>query len=752
MARWRKPGRFVAVSAIALAGLTGACTESTTDPPPPGFAPRSPSLLATNAQRDMALDRLAREPYATMLAEIEATAARAYEEPDPMVWDHDTIGHNNTTAQANALLAWLKGDAVAAEKAKDFLLRMPTDFLTNNTWDVNIRMPHVLMTACYAWDMLRGTEWLTEDESATIEAGITKVTSEFFDRYLDNPIQRQFALGVSQNNHPIRTASAIGMVALAFPDHPDAPAWGNWAVSELSYLLGPDGRYLQADGGVSEGTFYFAFAFGPAIAFAIAMRNTGAEDQEWLRDCRNRQEEDPWLVTDCVNGEVFHYENPLDDPRFHASVDWSLALRMPSGWRVPIGDGNYIGLNGGALLTSFGGPPHFRWDFDHPPADSPEVHWSWTRSMDLVAHHIFYLDEAVVGAEPTWKNRFLADAGNAVFRSGWDEDARWLLLMGEKGPARKTLHDHVDGTSINLAAYGEYLLVDTGYYKPDDLDNALTADADAHNVILIDGQGAPDKGLLLDFGDTDASLENMVDGEALAYGEAQQSYEQTDITRGVTFVRQRYYVVADRLATSVMVPRAHAFRLHGYAGYDTGGVFELFSCQPGEPCGAKWERERAGVEVHLGSTAPGLGMVEPPYTPLMPPHVGAFNRDRDVEDHGVADGVVEAVAPGFLAVLAPYAVGGSGDDQPLTVEAVDAGPDASAFVVTGADGSEVCWLRGPSAASTLSLPDGKVVESDGAFSLVSLDGSFALLARGQSLSLDGTTLAQGSGEPVVVVE
>ena len=66
--------------------------------------------------------------------------------------------------------------------------------------------------------------------------------------------------------------------------------------------------------------------------------------------------------------------------------------------------------------------------------------------------------------------------------------------------------------------------MDPGYYKPNDLNNALTAHADSHNVILIDGQGAPDKGLLTDFGDTDAFLENTLDGTAFDYAEARQSY------------------------------------------------------------------------------------------------------------------------------------------------------------------------------------------------------------------------------------
>ena len=749
--------RGVRIGALVAAFAACGCSDDGGHTPPPsGDDGVHPVLIATDAQKDIVVERLDREPYASILADIEAIAARPSEEPTPQPWDHGTIGHNNTTAQANALIAWLRDDENAAARAREILLAMPDDFETNETWDVNIRMPHVLMTACFAWDLLRGTPWLSDEDASAIEAKVTTITSQFFDRYLIDGIVRQLVLGVSQNNHPVRTAAAIGMVAITFPDHPEAEAWGNWAVSELSYLLGPDGRYIQADGGVSEGPFYYGFAYGPAVAFAIAMKRLGEAgmlptDHQWAQDCRNRQDADPWLVTDCVEGEPFTYDNPLDDPTFHATVDWSINLRMPIGWRAPLADANYIAHNGSVLLTSFGGAPHTRWDFDVSPEGERNMTWG----MDLTAHHLFYVSEDVSAEEPPWANRFMPNAGNAVFRSGWEEQDRWLLLVAESGAARKTLHDHVDGTSFTLAAYGEYLLLDPGYYKPDGLDNAVTAQSQSHNVILIDGQGAPKKGLLLEFGDADASLENTIDGVALAYAEAHQSYQDTDIERGVAFVRQRYFVVADRLATTVTAPRDHAWRLGGYAGLDVPGVFETWACDPldlAAPCGAKWEREQGGVDVHLAATADGLTVIEPPYEPLAAPHVGAFNRARDVEDHGVIDGVVNAVAPGYLAVLAPYAVGGSGDDAPLDVTALDAGDDAAAYLVEGADGSEVVWLRGPTAAATLTLPTSEVVSSDASFVVVDTAGAFGLVARGSALSIDGHMVIDGNADPVAVVE
>lgn len=677
--------------------------------------------------------RATREPYAAILEVIEATANEPIREPEPGRWDHGAIGHDNRVAQANAVLAWLFSDETRGRRAVERMLRMPTDFENNDTWDVNIRMPHVLMTYAYAWDLLRATPFMTDAEAEETKARLLAVTAAFFDEYLENNLTRQAVIGFAQNNHPIRTAAAIGLVALLFPDDPRSATWASWAVSEIDYLMGPNGKYIQPDGGVSEGPFYYGFAFGPAIALFIAMDNAPDPGRTFLRDCRNRQDVEPWADHGCIDGEPFVFDNPLRGDLLEASVDWSIALRLPIGWRPPLADGNFIHHPGGALLSHYGAAPHLMWDFEHRPA---ALDRALTWGMDLAAHHLAYLDDAVTAEEPPYQNRFMPEAGNAIFRSGWDEDARWLMLVAERGPARKTLHDHVDGTSFTLAAYGEYLLLDPGYYKPNELDNAITSGPESHNVVLIDGAGAPPKGLLWDFGDADAFLENTIDGELVAYAEAHQRYQETTFERSVIFVRQRYFVVADRLDTDATAPRDHAFRVGGWAGFDVGGLFAI------DGATAHWQREKAGVFVHLGATDPGLSFVEPPREPLTAPHVGAFDEQRNVHDHGVADGLVQALEPGFLAVLAPYRVGGSGDEAPLTVSPIDAGSDAVAWLVEGDDGRELVWLRKPGAASTLAVGP-QTVSTDGEIAMVSLDGAFALVARGTELSLDGAPVVAG---------
>lgn len=701
-----------------------------------------PRLMVRPQDRERIRERLDREPYASIVAVLRERAAREYAPTPPGPWDHEANGRNGETAQDAAFLAWLDQDESLAARVRDFFARLPTDYETHTVADINIRMPHTLIGYANARDLLMGTPFFPADEAGVSAQKLCEITRKFYAEFVQNDVVRQIWLGVSQNNHPIRTASAIGYVALALPQCEGSREWLDWAASEMAVLWGPDGRYVQPDGGVSEGPFYYGFALTASLPFLLAMDLAADPARVFRWNCVNRQDVDPWAPKTCVDGEPFLFPGLLRDPWFHATVDWWIALRLPSGWCPPLADARMRPLNGAALLTAFAQDPgryRFAWETADDPA--PEMTWG----MDLVPYHLAWFEDVAV-TEPPWTSRVLTAAGDAVFRSGWDRDALWLLLVAENGAARKTLHDHVDGTSFSLAAYGEYLLVDPGYHKPNPLDNAKTAHAPSHNVILIDGKGAPSKGYLTDFGDTDAFLKHPLSAGPFQYAEAWQTYQGTAIERSVVFARDRYFVVADRLATGATAPREHAWRVHGNSGYTAGGAFALHADGP------EFTREAAGVRVFLASTA-GLPVFrEPDHTPLAAPHVHEFDRAGGAADHAVVDGVVSAVAPDFLAVLAPYRVGAPlGDPEaPLVVEPVPAGPGAAAFLVTRAGGQDLAWVREPDGPGAWTLPDGRAFETDAATGVLGLDDGALLLARGTRVALDGLAVevpgaAQGVG-------
>lgn len=603
-------------------------------------------------------------------------AGQDYRETSLEGWNSSDHGHNGGVAQAAALLGWAHRDEALLAKAREGFQHLDDDWADNGDWDVNIRMAYPMMGYSNAHDLLLATDSYTDEEAQRNAEVLGSLNEQFYAAYVEDDTMRQIALGFSQNNHPIRTASTLGYTALLLLDeHPDAREWLDFALSEDAYLWGPEGHYVQPDGGISEGPLYYHFGLSAALPFFIAVENTLGEDPDFHLTCINRQEVEPWAGHGCVEGQASSFDNPLRNPLFAASQRWAVSIRLPWGPRPPLGDARFDSANGGPVLSSFLNDTWGDWDWQ----SNTSAPMKTSGGMDLAPWYLAYASQDAAVPPPT-TTVFLPDAGNAVFRSSWDSDALWGLLVAEHGDARKTLHDHVDGTSFTLAAYGEYLLLDPGYYKPNELDNAVTAQGDAHNLILVDGQGPPDKGLLTDFGDTDAWLENTQQTALVDYAEARSYYQDHKIVRGVTMVRGKYFVISDRLEGSG--EHEYTFRLNGYAGHpDVGGTFTLHED------GATWEREAAGVRVFVSASAP-LRLEEPPFVEGARPHVHEFEQSQPGH-HTVLDCIATGSAPDFLSIALPYRTG----DDPLTVEAIEGGWRVGEDTVLWEDGSLV--ITGP---------------------------------------------------------
>jgi hypothetical protein len=700
------------------------------DEAPEDKTPTYPHLAVRAEQKAEILDRLNEEPFKTLYERVVARADQPYREADPELWDWRTYNTNACIAQDSAFLAWLHGDETRATKARLYFSDLATDYERHNSWDLNIRIPYLQVCGVQAWDFLMGSGFFPAEEAAAAEDKLCIIAQKFYDQYLLDPFFRYIALEVTQNNHPLRTASMLALTGIAFPDHPGAEDWLGWALAEYDYLFQAKGHYIQSEGGVSEGPHYYFFGLGAVMAALIAADNGWDAERSLRRNCITRNARPPWNGGDCIENS-FTFDNPLHRPLFAKAMDWSIALRMSDGSRPSIADSGRHSPNGIALMGGFGeGKPYHIWDWlenDRHPLKT-------TGSMELTLHHLAHLPRPLVAAPPPWLNRFLPDSGYAIFRSGWDRQARLAVLMAEHGPARLTLHDHVDGTSFLVEAYGEYLVLDTGYFKPDDLNNALTAHAAAHNVILIDGRGAPRKGLLNNWGGADAFLENSIDAAKVAYAEVRQSYENTEITRGMAFIGQRYWVIADRLTTDVAELREHRWRLHAGAGRDLAGSVQHQGDQ------AQIIRPNARLDLALASPAGPLVFEAPPFAENEAPYV------HDINGHGhheVLDGLIHAVQPSFLAVLLPSPTG----DDDASQERIDAPAGSVAYRVRIGNREDILWLREASCEGALNV-GGRRIDSDGFLTVLIGDGA-GLLVRGQNLSIDGApVVALAQPQPV----
>lgn len=390
-------------------------------PERPDFAP---SLILLPEDKPRILERIHREPFLSILVGIEETAGRDHVDLPPDTFDSDE-GSNGDTALAAAFLAWLHDDATWAAKARDFMTQLSDNYWSHEDHDLNIRMPGTALGYTFALDLLQGADLIPDDEAAAIEQKLTTLMSGFYEEYLLTDIRRLMSIQFTQNNHPIRTACSLAMVALAFPDHPEAPTWASWALSELNYLWGPTGHYVSEEGGVSEGSLYYRFAYGPSLAFALAWRNRVGETRRFPESCLNREDSFHWADHGCVEGEPFDFVNLIDQERFRLTSDWFFSLRMPDGQRPPIEDSSEKRANGSAIMAGILDRGDLLWDWEN---DERNMGGGW----NLAIQHLAYApeaDELTTPVEPpTWRHRVMPAVGHAVLRSGWGPDDLWSTL------------------------------------------------------------------------------------------------------------------------------------------------------------------------------------------------------------------------------------------------------------------------------------------------------------------------------------
>jgi hypothetical protein len=157
------------------------------------------------------------------------------------------------------------------------------------------------------------------------------------------------------------------------------------------------------------------------------------------------------------------------------------------------------------------------------------------------------------GKRPERLSVFYPWAGQAIMRSGWDENAQWSFFdIGPWG----TGHKHADKLHLSVTAYGRDLLVDAGRYTYDGYNGGpeypwrdYFISSSSHNVVLIDGAGQRPK--------TSAAkkpLENAfmtTPDYDFCLGEYNESYkgidDQVSHTRAVLYLRDRFWVVVDRI-------------------------------------------------------------------------------------------------------------------------------------------------------------------------------------------------------------
>ena len=521
--------------------------------------------------RAWVLARSEREPYRTLLARVRSRARRNI--ADVSTTDElyaPTAYSNADTAKAAAFIGWLDSDPEASNKALAALEGMKTDASQLTEADDDIHLADALMSSATALDLLLGTEGLDADRLAAASTNVAELAESTRFKYAEDLPQLH---AVWRNNHASKTVAAVGMAALVLNTDPRAYRWMAYAQSELLSLT--EDMTDPATGIVDEGPYYHAYSAQTHLPFLLAYADLVTEDMPYPPVCTlhpSDEDCDEELAADI--GPLLHH------PMVQAQHAWGVDIRMPDGTRFPFDDALLSGFFG-AMLND----PVARWDWSQ--ADALYLGNTLDLSMETLLR---YDDEA--DQHPPDGTASVVTEQFAVLRSDWSTDATAVFVNAEHGQPRDSGHEHEDEGSFALYARGRLWALDPGYIKWDERDKV--AHTEDHNLILVDGKGAP-KSSLLGGGGADAILTDQGTVGPLEWVQVETAYAGASLQRRVVRAGD-LVVVLDRVSSTNS--HRYSWLLHGFAGGSSGGSAVLTDH------GARWEHDSGAFDVvttHSGS-------------------------------------------------------------------------------------------------------------------------------------------------------
>ena len=185
--------------------------------------------------------------------------------------------------------------------------------------------------------------------------------------------------------------------------------------------------------------------------------------------------------------------------------------------------------------------------------------------------------------------RLFADIGTVFTHSDYTQPENNVRFVFHSSPYGGFGHGHADQNSFHVIAYGEQLLLDSGYYTPagDPHRQKWTVQTKAHNSVLVDGKGQS-------YGDTRGygritHFEDTTGWTSMA-GSAGTAYREVPLDRfdrHVVWLKNAAtptFVVIDDLAAAGDRPRSFDWLLHAARrmSIDTAGRRVLVSGEKGE--------------------------------------------------------------------------------------------------------------------------------------------------------------------------
>ncbi len=432
----------------------------------------------------------------------------------------------------------VKKDDKLINKAKEWLLEIAK-------WDVNGATNRNYNDECafrvvgalgFGYDWLYN--YMTDDERKLVLDSLFIRTKQVADHVMINS-RIHFSL---YDSHAIRSLSSVltPCCIAMLGDNDEAAHWLNYTVDYLSVIYTPWGG---EEGGWAEGPLYWT----TAMAFVFDAIS---------------------LIKNYLKIDLFKR------PFFQKTGDYILHANPHDTYRVCFGDQSNIGQKPGLktafnirLLAGITRNENYAWFFEKVNARESfddtsffNTGW-WDFYFDNMMYHAQYNANnpvAPVGTQVKW----FKDIGWVSINKDMSDENNHIFFLTKASPYGCVSHSHGDHSSFLLFAYGEPLVILSGYYIGFNSSMHLhwRRQTISHNTLLINGKGqyaGMDKTLQLSAtGTVIDACENYKGRENLVYIKENptQAYltngvsELKDFTREIYFVDNAYFVIVDKVS------------------------------------------------------------------------------------------------------------------------------------------------------------------------------------------------------------
>ncbi|MDO5402743.1 MAG: DUF4962 domain-containing protein [Eubacteriales bacterium] len=409
-------------------------------------------------------------------------------------------------------------------------------------WDLNGSTSRDYNDECsfrVAYAVAFGYDWLydklSEEERERVREVLYLRTKQVADHVMiDSKIHYSL-----YDSHAVRSLSSVltpCCIAMLF-ENDDARRWLNYTIDYLSVIYTPWGG---EDGGWAEGVMYW----GSGMAFLIYALDTL---------------------------KAYTGINLYDRPFFQKTGDFQMYCNPAGTYRASFCDQSNLGRMAGhkqafnirRFASTTGNGNYYKY-YKEVFKLMPQIEnafynngW-WDFNYDEMTYRYYAKDVSLKENLPIEKVKWFKDVGWVAINKDMFDYANHIFMLTKSSPYGSVSHSHGDQNAFVLFAYGEPLVIKSGYYIG--FNTSMHRDwrrqTKSHNAVLINGQGQ--------YAGMDKALQFAAKGRVCEVTEndqyvyikedAAEAYKENvpDIKtceREIYFVQDSYFVIVDTVET-----------------------------------------------------------------------------------------------------------------------------------------------------------------------------------------------------------